>query len=253
MFKMKALVVNGRTEERRALVEALARIPEVAVQCALSDLETATRVLARVTPDLLVVGTELADGDGIRLVERARRRGMAIVVVGPAPSRDVWRRYLLAGADRFVEPDRELEELTEVVRELVRRAAGGRLEVPPLASDPIAAGIATELNESLHVIEAALELLERSPGDRHLWSESRAALEQVVCLAGMLLGQVSGHDPPAVALASTPVPAPRGRASIPPAARTSTGAGDVTGTGAASSDGGGERIAAPRGPHSPCS
>src|SRR6187402_2438732 len=102
---MKALVVYGRTEERRALVAALSGLDGVDVQCALSDLETATRVLARFTPDLLVIGTELADGDGIRLVERTRRRGISIVVVGPAPSRDVWRRYLLAGADRFVEPD----------------------------------------------------------------------------------------------------------------------------------------------------
>src|SRR5262245_8415571 len=101
---MKVLVVDGHTGKRRAIVEALLQLEGVAVQCSLADLETATRVLAQYTPDILVIGTELADGDGIRLVEQVRRDGMAIVVVGPADSREVWLRYLAAGADRFVEP-----------------------------------------------------------------------------------------------------------------------------------------------------
>src|SRR5262245_59486774 len=110
---MKVLVVDGHTDKRRAIVEALSRLESVAVQCSLPDLETAARVLAQYTPDILVIGTELADGDGIQLVEQVRRGEMAIVVVGPADSREVWLRYLAAGADRFVEPDRELEELQD--------------------------------------------------------------------------------------------------------------------------------------------
>lgn len=244
MVGMKALVVNGHTEERRSLVAALSRLEGVVVQCALSDLETATRVLERFTPDLLVIGTELADGDGIRLVEWARHRGMTIVVVGHAPSRDVWRRFLLAGADRFVEPDREFEELAYVVRELVRRAGGGRLEVPPRATDPVTAGIATELSDQLHVIEEALLLLERSPGDRHLWTESRAALEQVACLAGMLLGQVCVPDPPAPAPAPAPLTGRQGRSTVPMRAVRAP---------VATGDGGAERAAAPAGSANPCS
>src|SRR5689334_9955699 len=116
---MKVLVVDGHTEKRRAIVETLAQLEGVSVQCSIADLETASRVLLQYTPDILVIGTELADGDGILLVEKVRRPGMSIVVIGPAESREVWRRYLAAGADRFVEPDRELEELQVVVRALV--------------------------------------------------------------------------------------------------------------------------------------
>src|SRR5687768_6075928 len=90
MPMMNVLVVDGHTDERRAIVEALSQVEGVAVQCAMPDLETAASVLARYTPDILVTGTELADGDGIRLVEKARRRGMSIVVVGPAAAREVW-------------------------------------------------------------------------------------------------------------------------------------------------------------------
>jgi CheY-like chemotaxis protein len=193
---MHVLVVDGHTEERRAIVEALSQVEGVAVQCAMSDLQTASGVLAQYTPDILVTGTELADGDGIRLVEQVRRRGMSIVVVGPAASRDVWLRYLAAGADRFVEPDGELRELQDVVRDLVVR-----LDVPGAAASeregrPSAAvGLAHDFYNYLHALEVVLEMLERAPADRHLWTEARAALEQAVGHMTMLLGHVPEDRP----------------------------------------------------------
>jgi DNA-binding response OmpR family regulator len=186
---MNVLVVDGHTEERRAIVEALSRVPGVAVQCAMADLETAAGVLARYTPDILVTGTELADGDGIQLVERVRRRGMSIVVVGPAASREVWMRYLAAGADRFVEPDLELKELQDVVRALVRQL-GSACPAAPVRVGSVATGLVHDFYNYLHALEVVLEMLERSPGDKHLWTEARTALEQAVGLMTMLLGDV---------------------------------------------------------------
>jgi len=186
---MNILVVDGHAEERRAIVEALSRLEGVSVQCSIADLETATSVLARYTPDVLVTGTELADGDALRLVAQVRRRGMAIVVVGAAASREVWRRYLAAGADRFVEPDAELEELQEVVRDLMRRLPAARAEAGAIAGRATA-GLVHDFNNYLHALEVVLELLERSPGDKQLWGEARTALDQAVCLMAMLLGHV---------------------------------------------------------------
>jgi signal transduction histidine kinase len=186
---MNVLVVDGHNDERRAIVEALSRVPGVSVQCAMSDLETASGVLARYTPDILVTGTELADGDGLQLVEKVRRRGMSIVVVGPAASRDVWMRYLAAGADRFVEPDRELQELQDVVRDLVRQLRAACPEVP-VRVGRVAEGLVHDFYNYLHALEVVLEMLERSPGDKHLWVEARTALEQAVTLMSMLLGHV---------------------------------------------------------------
>lgn len=190
---MHVLVVDGHTEERRAIVEALSQVEGVAVQCAMSDLQTASGVLAQYTPDILVTGTELADGDGIRLVEKVRRRGMSIVVVGPAASRDVWLRYLAAGADRFVEPDGELRELQDVVRDLVVR-----LDAPGGAAperEGRAVGLAHDFYNYLHALEVVLEMLERAPAERHLWTEARAALDQAVGHMTMLLGHVPEDRP----------------------------------------------------------
>lgn len=214
---MKALIVDGCTETRRALVDALAQIAGVAVQCSIPDRETAARVLAQFTPELLVLGTQLADGDGIALIEEVRRPGMAIVVIGLAASRDVWRRYLAAGADRFVEPDPGFVELRDVVGALVRRrgersdaAPPGAPAVPgaPAAPDaPVRAvgsgpvrilhrassGIVHAFNNHIHSIELILEVLERSPDDKHLWAEARIALERAVCMTALLMGHVHGH------------------------------------------------------------
>ncbi len=193
---MQVLVVNGRTDERRAIVEALSQLEGVAVQGSMSDLETATRVLSRYTPDLLVTGTELADADGLRLVEAARRRGMLIVVVGNAASREVWLRYLEAGADRFVEPDRDLEELQDVVRALVRQLGAADPELPLR----VPGAVVYDFSNYLHTLEVLLELLERSPGDKHLWTEARVSLAQATCLTATLLGQLRGHRPRAAPL-----------------------------------------------------
>lgn len=200
MEMRKILVVDGRAEERRAIIEALCRIDGVTVQCAISDLETAAGVLARYTPDILVTGTELADGDGLQLVEKVRRRGMAIVVVGPAESREVWRRYLAAGADRFVEPDHDLEELQDVVRGLVQqrgqRGQPGRPETARPDPASLTTGAVHELNNYLYALEVLLAMLERSPDDKNLWTEARQAIEQAVCLNAMLLGNaVDGSRP----------------------------------------------------------
>lgn len=184
---MKVLVVDGHTEKRRAIVDALSRLEGLSVQCSIADLETASRVLLQYTPDILVIGTELADGDGLLLVEKVRRPGMSIVVIGPAESRDVWRRYLAAGADRFVEPDGELEELQVVVRALVRQL-GPRLDAPPSAAGRATVGIVRDFNNHILALELILEVLERSPGEKHLWNEARIAIERVVSLTALLLG-----------------------------------------------------------------
>ena len=100
----------------------------------------------------------------------------------------MWLRYLAAGADRFVEPDPELRELQDVVRGLVRQLASAPPQV--VGGGRVTPGLVHDFNNYLLALEVVLEMLERSPGDRQLWTEARAALEQAVCLMGMLLGQV---------------------------------------------------------------
>src|SRR5690242_7632593 len=109
---MRVLVVEASQEDRRAIVDALMPIDDIAVQGAVADMESAIRAIIEESPDVVVTGIELADGSGLELIEKARQapRPPKIVVVAPAPTRDDWQRHLAAGADRFVERDVELDE-----------------------------------------------------------------------------------------------------------------------------------------------
>jgi signal transduction histidine kinase len=59
---MKILVVDGSKQQRHDIVEALARLEDIAVQGAVPDVRSALPVLAGDTPDVVVVGgAELRD------------------------------------------------------------------------------------------------------------------------------------------------------------------------------------------------
>ncbi len=59
---MKILVVDGSKQQRHEIVEALARLEDIAVQGAVPDVRSALPVLAGDTPDVVVVGgAELRD------------------------------------------------------------------------------------------------------------------------------------------------------------------------------------------------
>jgi signal transduction histidine kinase len=197
---MKVLVVDGNATERRAIALALERLEQVAVVGAIADQATALRVLGEAGPDVVVIGTELADGSGLDLIQeiRASDQTPAIVVVGKEPSRAEWRRHLDAGADRFVEPDPDLAELVEVVTSLGRRAPGDGSDMPLRMMGQLAADIAHDFNNYLNILGMALAMIDETPDDRALWREAYTTLDQATRLTSTLLGFVRGiHRDPA--------------------------------------------------------
>src|SRR5262245_45660807 len=131
------LVAEKSTAARQAIVDALARIDAIAVQGAVAELREAVRSLCRDTPDLVVTGVELADASGLDLIEATRQLApeSRIVVVGPSPASELWRRQVTAGAIRFVPAGPGLTELREVVTALARPGAEPA-EAADAADDP---------------------------------------------------------------------------------------------------------------------
>ena len=186
---MKVLVVEGDKVGRQAIVNALMQIDRVAVQDAVPDLQSAIQALTRI-PDLVVTGVQLPDGDGMQVIAAARSvaRTPSIVVVGRDASREEWRRHLEAGADRFVETDRDLRELREVVGALAHREP-----IDPMRLlGKLAAGITHDFNNYLTVIGATLALHQRKPDDR-LLGEARQAVEAASRLTARLSSYVRGE------------------------------------------------------------
>ena len=77
---MRVLVVEASHDDRRAIVDALLPLEQIAVQGAVADVRSALRAIAQEAPDVVVTGTELADGSGIELIEAAQK-----VARPPAP------------------------------------------------------------------------------------------------------------------------------------------------------------------------
>lgn len=201
---MKVLVVERVKQERRALVEALAMIDEIAVCGAVGDLRSVERVFEEAPPDVVVTGTELEDGRGIDLISCAARlaRTPQIVVVAEAPTREEWRAHLDAGAARVVERDEQLSELTDVVLSLARNARPADVAESAEHADPVllvgrlAGGVVHDLNNYLMALQFALEELQETPNDPELWGRTQVALDLASRLTRSLLGYVRGAPQP---------------------------------------------------------
>jgi two-component system KDP operon response regulator KdpE len=89
-----------------------------------TDLETARRVIAAETPDVLVMDVRLPDGNGLDLVRDVRRSGLherARVIIASASVLPAERdAALAAGADRFLPKPYRPADLVDAVVDLLR-------------------------------------------------------------------------------------------------------------------------------------
>lgn len=197
---MKVLIVDGSKEKRHELVNFLGELTNVVIQGAVSHVRSALRAIAEASPDVVVTGTVLPDGDGTHLIERVRKLAAvpSIVVVSHAASDDQKKRYLAAGADRFV--DGNVDNVQEAVEGLRLRASGS---VPAFETQRLlgrmTAGVVHDVNNYMGVLTASLHLLEQD-NDTSLWPQIRASVESINDLMATLLQYARGATPPPRAL-----------------------------------------------------
>jgi DNA-binding NarL/FixJ family response regulator len=116
---VKTLVVDGERLQRQAIVDALSRVVGVTVQGAVPTYSAAVRALVEARPDIVVMGTELGDGNALELLVAIRHQPQPprVVVVGPARqalTHNVW------GAQRYVPNDRDVDSVADAVIQLAR-------------------------------------------------------------------------------------------------------------------------------------
>ena len=193
---MRVLVVERSHDDRKSIVDALVPMPEIAVQGAVADIQTAVKAIIDERPEIVVTGVELHGGSGLDLIESARQAPQPpkIVVVAPTPTRDEWCRHLAAGADRFVALDGELAELRDVVGTLARGTPQSLDELALLGR--ITAGVTHDLNNYLTALAGDLSMLARNPIDHELVSQAIESTDAMARLTHTLLQYVRGETPP---------------------------------------------------------
>jgi signal transduction histidine kinase len=194
---MKVLIVDGSKQKRSDLVAVLGELTNVVVQGAVSHVRTAIRAVADASPDVIVTGVVLPDGDGTHLIERVRRMTVppSIVVVAEPGSEEQRVRYLAAGADRYVDSE-DLGEVQAAVAGLRARESVSPFESQRLLGR-MTAGVVHDLNNYLGVLDGSLELLQRHPEERgELWPPVRTSLDSIQNLVGTLLAYARGGNPP---------------------------------------------------------
>lgn len=190
---MRVLIVDGSKQKRRDLVEMLGDVANVVIQGAVPDLRSALSALVEVSPDVIVTGSWLPDGDGIHLIHRVRRcaRLPAIVVVSDATCDEQRERYLSAGADHYVSDD----QLAQALTSLTPRFAVGTIapEESQRLLGRMTAGVVHDLNNYLNVIEVTVRLLRRPSDDsEQLWRQMRSALDAIARLTANLMTYARG-------------------------------------------------------------
>jgi signal transduction histidine kinase len=197
------LVAEKSRAARQAIVEALGRIDTIAVQGVVAELREAVRSLCRDTPDLVVTGVELADASGLDLIEAARQLSPTsrIVVVGPSPASELWRRQVTTGAIQFVAGP-SLDELCDVVAALARPpedgddAEGGGADDDPLRLlGRVTAGAAHDLGNSLSALAAVVALMDAAGTDPALVARARELVDHAGRITRSMIGYACGEAP----------------------------------------------------------
>jgi signal transduction histidine kinase len=192
---MRILIVDGSRDQRLQLVQALEEVTNIVIQGAVPDMQSALSAVVEASPDVIVTGADLPDGDGAQLIENVRRlaRSPSFVVVADQESHEQRARYLAVGVDRYVEMPVDERALQLAVTTLRRRPAGS---IPPEDSHRLlgrmTSGVVHDLNNYIHVLDVTLALLRRHPEDVQLWTQSRAAVQAMSRLNGTLLTYARG-------------------------------------------------------------
>ncbi|MGM0823381.1 MAG: response regulator [Pseudomonadota bacterium] len=137
-----------------------------------STLETAQSALTTINYDAVVLDRRLPDGDGLTLIQKWRRSGIATPVLMLTARDSVASRIegLQGGADDYLVKPFDLDELTARLQALLRRAAGQvdcSLRHGSLALDPNARSVTldgepvTLGRRELMLLEALMRARER--------------------------------------------------------------------------------------------
>lgn len=102
--KIRTCVVDGQLSVRRSVARWLERDADIELLAQLANGGEAGRFLAQEQPDLVIVGTDLPDMRGFKLVETVNAGQPPVVVMLAASPQDALRAFEVAAVDCLLKP-----------------------------------------------------------------------------------------------------------------------------------------------------
>ena len=126
---VRVLLIDDHALCRRGLAELLERRPGITVAGFTGDPDEASRMVAALAPDLVVLDLRMPDVDGLTLLKRLREEGCkaAVLILTMSDSQDDLARALRAGVRGYVLKNMEPDDLVDAIQ----RVARGEMVVAP--------------------------------------------------------------------------------------------------------------------------
>ena len=122
---MQVLIVDDSAIVRLLLAELLESVEHVTVVGQAQGVTQAILATRNLRPDLVILDLDMQDGDGVSVLEAAKRLRPAPTIVILSHHVDERRRLRCrgAGADFFLDKSEVFDEVPRIVRELIQAGA----------------------------------------------------------------------------------------------------------------------------------
>jgi DNA-binding NarL/FixJ family response regulator len=122
---MHVLIVDDSAIVRFRLAEMVESVEHVSVVGQAPGASQAILALRELRPDLVILDIQMPDGDGVAVLEAAKRLDPAPAVIMLTNYVDDYHRLRChaAGADFFLDKSKQFEEIPGILRGLMRHAA----------------------------------------------------------------------------------------------------------------------------------
>jgi DNA-binding NarL/FixJ family response regulator len=123
---MQVVIVDDSAVVRLHLAELVESVEHVIVVGQARSVAQAIGAIRDLRPNLVILDVQMPDGDGIAVLEAAKRFEPAPAVMMLTNYADDYHRLrcAAAGADFFLDKSKQFEEIPLILRDLVRGEAG---------------------------------------------------------------------------------------------------------------------------------
>ena len=118
---MKVFIADDSQIMRERLIDMLSDLPEIEITGQAQDGFTATDLITKLNPDVVILDIRMPKGSGIDVLKKIKKNNQApiVIIITNYPYPQYRKKCEGAGADYFFDKASEFEKITEVLMQLI--------------------------------------------------------------------------------------------------------------------------------------